>query len=52
MEATTSQERKKQGKMENTEFEDSLSRDDHTEAIFWHSIKTTQLTFLSKVFPL
>lgn len=52
MEATASQERKKQGKMEDIELEDSLSRNDHTEAVFWHSIKTTQLTFLSKVFPL
>lgn len=52
MEATTSQKRKKE-KMENVGFKESLSRDDHTEVIFCHSIKTIR-TFLglNKVFLL
>lgn len=53
MEATTSQERNKQGKMENVGFKESLSKDDCTEVIFCHSIKTIR-TFLvlNEVFPL
>lgn len=53
MEATTSQERNKQGKMENVGFKESLSKDDCTEVIFCHSIKTIR-TFLvlKEVFPL
>lgn len=39
--------------MENVGFKESLRRDDHTEVIFCHSIKTIR-TFLvlNKVFPL
>jgi len=53
MEATTSQKRNKHGKMENVGFKESVSRDDCTEIIFCHSIKTIR-TFLglNKVFPL
>lgn len=39
--------------MENDGFKETLSRDDHTEVIFCHSIKTIR-TFLvlNKAFPL
>lgn len=52
MEATTSQKKKeRREKMENVGFEESLSRDGHTEAIFCPSIKNIR-TCSNKVFPL